>query len=438
MSHIIDQSSVPSSKTEIDLFTVPSTQVAVEHGSWHHCHPSNTITEMGPYEFHIPPDPHFLDLNNNYILMHLRIVRPQNQILRDNNQDVVGPINLLGKTFFKQVKLFLNSKLVYDSGDTYAYRAFLETELNYGYQPKQTRLRAAGYKSDSPFDQVNTDQNLGWGTRVTWFQESAIVELMAPLHVDLFHQEKYLLNKIDLRLELHRNENSFALMSFAQPAQAYKIMVENMRWIVRKVNLMSSVSLAIESTLMKTAAKYPVRRVQMKAIQLDAGRRDTPTNTLFEGQIPRRIILGIVAGNAFHGTYTSSPFNFQNFSATSIQITAGGENFPANPLSMDFENQRFMQAYVQLFESLGIAGMDKSCWITPEQFGSSSCLYAFDLTPDSADGNHWELIKEGSTTLQMTFRDAIPAGGAKLIVLAEFDNLLTIDRFRNVFYDYTP
>ena len=81
MAQILDSSSILSSKSEIDLFTVPATQVAVENGSWFHCHPTNTVTELGPYEFHIPPNPHFLDLNNNYIVMNLKIVRGGNQNL---------------------------------------------------------------------------------------------------------------------------------------------------------------------------------------------------------------------------------------------------------------------------------------------------------------------------------------------------------------------
>ena len=71
----------------------------------------------------------------------------------------------------------------------YAYRAFLETELNYGSQTKQTRLQAAGYQVDNPPDQVNSADNMGWVARREWFDQSATVEFMALLHVDLFHQE---------------------------------------------------------------------------------------------------------------------------------------------------------------------------------------------------------------------------------------------------------
>lgn len=40
----------------------------------------------------------------------------------DEAPDSVGSINLIGKTFFKQVKIFVNGQLISESGDKYAYR----------------------------------------------------------------------------------------------------------------------------------------------------------------------------------------------------------------------------------------------------------------------------------------------------------------------------
>ncbi len=137
----VDANSYPSSKSEIDFFSVPSTQVAIERSSWCVVNPQNTITDTGknnwgvcfffffiffyrsgPYEFHMPPDPQYIDLSKNYIHLKLKIKRADGTNLRGFATDAVGPINLIGKTFFKQCKLYLGSKLVYDSGDVYAYR----------------------------------------------------------------------------------------------------------------------------------------------------------------------------------------------------------------------------------------------------------------------------------------------------------------------------
>ncbi len=68
------------------------------------------------------PDPQYIDLSKNYIHLKLKIRRADGTNLRGFDTDAVGPISLIGKTFFKQCKLYLGSKLLYDSGDVYAYR----------------------------------------------------------------------------------------------------------------------------------------------------------------------------------------------------------------------------------------------------------------------------------------------------------------------------
>ena len=451
MAQLIDASSVPSGKMELDVFSVPLTQVAVKRAFWHEVHPQNTLTDAGPYEFHMPPDPHYLDLSKNYIYIKMSITKTNGGVLtwepaageqlEGGVVDKVGPINLIGKTLFKQVKLFLGSKLAYDSGDTYAYRASVETELNYGHNFKTSFLQAAGYEADAPTNDTDNANNEGWEKRCSWFKhknhETTVVEFMAQLHVDLFNQEKYLINQIDTRLELHRNSEAFALMSFSNNPD-FKIRINDMAWIVKKVDPVESISLALESALQRQTVKYPIRRVQIKTLQLEAGRKDTPTTTLFNGQIPRRMVICLVDSDAFHGNYKKSPFNFKHYDASSIQVIAGGVNYPPNPLQMDYGKNHYTRPFIQMYESLGLVSAQKSNWLDMDDFASGFAFYVFDLSPDSSDDSHWELIQEGSTVIRMTFRNPIPQGGVKLIAVAEFDNLITIDRFRNVYFDYTP
>ncbi len=226
-------------------------------------------------------------------------------------------------------------------------------------------------------------------------------------------------------------------MCFAVGAEHYKITVEDIRLMVRKVDLAKSISLAVESTLLRNTAKYPVRRVQIKAIQVAGGRRDTPINSVFNGQIPRRLIIGLVDNDSFHGSYAKSPFNFKHYNAQSIYIMVGGVMVPAIPLQMNYLTNNFCEPYISLFEALGYADKDRSCWISPKEYKLGHCLYCFDLSQDSTDGSHWQLLKEGCTSIHINFRENIPAAGCKLLVYAEFDSVLAIDRYRHVYCDYT-
>ena len=121
-----------------------------------------------------------------------------------------------------------------------------------------------------------------------------------------------MLNNVDLRLVLHRNSDSFCLMSWHDNA-AYKLHVINMRWYMKGVEVSKPIVMGIERTLQQFTAKYPVKRVEVKSFHVTEGRRETPENALFNGQMPKRLVVGCLAAAAYHGSYRLSPFNFQHF-----------------------------------------------------------------------------------------------------------------------------
>ena len=437
MNRFVDQRSAPSTKTELDLFSIPVTQVAIKRAFTEVIHTSNPITSEGPYEFRIPADPNFLHLSKHYVYFQLRIVKPDgsNLVSEGEGADQVATINAVAKTFFKQVKFFINSKLVYDSGDKYHYKAFLETELNYGLDAKQSHLGSCLYNKET--GDIDEATNAGFVARATTFKGSKWVEAMAPLHVDIMMQDRYLLPQTEVRLELHRNADPILLLCYKANPSAYKLEVREMRLFVQKVEVLESVHLALESTVGQYAAKYPLRRVVVTSLHVTPQRRLTPTNNIFQGQIPRRLVVACCDNDAYHGLISKSPFNFKHYGIQSIKVVAGGQTFPSFPLRLDFDNHHYVQAYVQLFEALGIANDNRGNAIERADFEKSHCIFGFDLTSDADDGSHWELVKEGNTSLEIQFGPNLPAQGVQVIIYAEFDNLLTLDRNRVAHFDYT-
>ena len=73
--------------------------------------------------------------------------------------------------------------------------------------------------------------------------------------------------------------------------------------------------------------------------------------------------------------------------------------------------------------------------ITREEFGEGYTLFAFDLTPDLCDG-HSNLIKTGNLRIEMQFTTSLRTT-TNIVVYAEFDNIIEIDRSRNVLFDYS-
>ena len=447
---LIDGKSVPATRSELDLFSVPATQVAVEHSQWNEFQLKNSManTEDASYEFQISANPQMLQLSKNYLLIEARITDASGNPIKaksrnatdtaDVDNPYTGPIQALGKTFIKQVKVYLNGTECFDSGPHYAYRAFLETELSFGWESKSTLLTASGYEGDTLVGNTVDDvRNTGFLARCAPYRDGNYVQLMSPLHCDLFQQDRYLINNIDVRIVIYRNTNKFCLLNFTTPDEEYKLEIRSMRLFMKSVDVLKSISLGLEKTLKMYSVKYPVRRVDVRTQFVSEGRRSTPENSLYNGIIPRRMIIGCVSAAAYHGNLGKSPFQFGNFDLTDIYINAGGVIIPSKRFALDFKNNMFTRAYVQLFEGLGIAGEDTGNMITLSKFKNSHCLHCFDLSATEDDtGNNWNVARTGSTSIQLDFGTPIPDGGIFVIVLSEFDSLLTVDAHRNVFADY--
>ena len=94
-----------------------------------------------------------------------------------------------------------------------------------------------------------------------------------------------------------------------------------------------------------------------------------------------------------------------------------------------------MRTYNSLFVGTNKINRDECNFITREDYKGGYALYAFDLTADLAETDHFNLVKHGSVRLALRFAEATPHT-VSVIAYAEFDNLLEIDRHRNLLVDF--
>ncbi|CAK1598876.1 unnamed protein product [Parnassius mnemosyne] len=161
-------------------------------------------------------------------------------------------------------------------------------------------------------------------------------------------------------------------------------------------------------------------------------------DNIFLGQVPKRCIIGFVNNSAFNGSLTKNPFNFENYGINSFSLYIDGQQIPSKALQPSFNNSIFTSAYHTLFSGTGIHFLNEGNGISCEQYGKGYCLSAFDLTPDlSANSStHWNLIKHGSVRIEVRFESSL-IQTINCIVYAEFDNIIEIDKNRNVTVDYS-
>jgi len=217
---------------------------------------------------------------------------------------------------------------------------------------------------------------------------------------------------------------------------AYKVKITHASLFVRKVKLLPSVFLAHAKALERGTAKYPIRRVVCKSFTIPQNYMDVNHEKLFSGQLPTRMVIGLVDNGAFNGNRALNPFNFQHFNLSEIGLYLDGQQQHAvMPIQPDFANEQYIRAYNTVFVGTGKLGADEGLYIDRVDYANGYALYAFDLTADLGEDDHFSLVREGSVRLALKFRQAL-ATTVTVIAYAEFENVVEVDRNRNVVFDF--
>lgn len=425
-------------KSELDLFSLPATQTSIESGKWVQYKPISSLTDDSPIEFVVPGlGDEYLDLANTLIHVKARIIKADGTKMVPATDKDVGPVNNWLHSLFSQVDLYVNQKSVSPQNNTYAYRAYIETLLNYDDGAKKSHLSCALWFDDTPQKMDDCENaNAGLVNRRTFTSDSDYVDMIGHLHVDLCNQDKFMLNGVELRFRFVRSRDVFCIMS---KSEKYKVHIDEANLLVRRNKINPTVLLAHSKTLESGTAKYPITRVEVKAITIPTGIRGKTLDNIFLGQLPKRVIVGLVKNGAFNGDYKLNPFNFQHFNMNYLSLYVDGVQIPSKPLQPDFsdDNELSVLAYHTLFSGTGIHFHNMGNSIRRDEFADGFCLMAFDLTPDlSANATtHWNLIRHGSLRVELGFSEALEAT-VNCIVYAEFDNVIEIDKNRNVTVDY--
>ena len=261
------------------------------------------------------------------------------------------------------------------------------------------------------------------------------VGLLGSLRIDMFEQEKYIPSGISMKLRFHRQREPFILMTNADAAK-YKIELLEAYLLVRKVKVSPGVALGHEEGLSLKPAQFPITRKETKVTAVSSGVTQFVKDNIFLGQLPKRVVVGLVGTEAYAGSVAKNPFNFSHANVNYMQLYTDGEPVLAKPLRPNFTDGDYLHCYNTLYRGFDKVDGAKSTIIKREEYDKGYALFAFDLTPDYDDGDHFPLIKHGNLRLEITFAQAL-ANPINVIIYAEFDNMVEITGSRHVQMDYT-
>src|SRR5437868_10593246 len=418
-AQLIHKDSKICAQSELDLFNTPPTIGQVEKTTCLSYRPSSTVSDNSLIEFFVAgTGDEYLDLQGTklHLVVSVHDAKTQKRItVKDNFGPATtvtseagtssvkkfgpAPVNNFLHSLFQQLDVFLNDKLVSTSNNLYPYRAYMENLLNYGSDATDSHLSCSLFYPDTA-GKLEDDNllNLGMDMRIVEAYSQDTFDLIGNLHSDVFHQNRYMLSNVDMKIRLMRSRTEFCLFTKTPEDAGYKVTVHEATLYVHKVKIAPSLILAHAQLLGKQAARYPFHRVEMKSFTIPSGSSMMNRDNLVLGQLPSQIIVGLVDSEAENGDYKRNPFNFKHFSVNYLSLQVGSEQFPSIALTPNFKSGQYIREYQSLLDAVGYWHIDKGIQITRQSFLEGYTLYGFNLTPTQQKKEEAGRIEAGKST----------------------------------------
>ena len=97
----------------------------------------------------------------------------------------------------------------------------------------------------------------------------------------------------------------------------------------------------------------------------------------------------------------------------------------------------YLRCYQSLLENTDIWRNDKGLVFNRDHYGQGFTIFSFDLTNDGKfSTDYFGLLRQANTRLEIKFAKPLPES-ISVILYCEFENLLEINSFGRVNFDYS-
>lgn len=455
-----------------ELFAPPSANYFEENVKWVTCYPSLT-TDILPQKisFSFPNNgQEFVDLSRSELYLKLKIVQPDSlrtlPLQPRVNKAGALPIDLIMQTMWENINVSYNGVTVSNSDTWYPYKSLFEYMLQTDDVSKNFQGSFMGSSPDvGYFDQTDTKQganvvnvNTGLISREKMFKKvkrgpgsagglNDTVEYMGKLFADVCNGSTCLLNGVRIDIDLKPKSDEFRLMANPEkvpPAAAgeeatyretrARIYVEEAKFFVCLVNPDLTTKVEIDKILRvdKKPATYYIPKVKMFQKSIPQGDMQCYVSDLWQGDVPSKIIVGMVSAAAFSGNYQKNPFYFQGFDTRSITFKVGNQTLPTDTMQMDLDGANYLIGLSSMYKVANKTFKDGGIRINRNNYREGYTLWGFNIDPttnESVGNIGWK--KKGQTELDIKFSKSLPET-VILLVYGLFSQKIEIDHSRNV------
>ena len=441
----------------LNLFAVPPTDVSML--SYRMVPISPFTTGINPVDFQIDPQEDYVDLSRSYFQLEWTLKKSGGG--DSAAADKSHLVNNIAHSLFKQISVRVNGTLISPQTDTYHYKAYIETLLNFDRDDGETTiLKPQGWfnhlnvPDTLTANQQNKDHNdfkaMDEETQQTvlTMQEQnkkhdggkARILTFVP-DIEVFHLSKLLVPRVQIGIQMYFNSPALWYMKYTGGVD-YRLNVEDIK--IKLFLCQVKVDVSIYRDLMISMERgdrlvsYPTVRSEIRTYNITQNERHVEINNPFQNRLPNMIVIGLVDSLAFNGDVGKYPFSFKDYKLTSIQQTVNGEVYPYRPLELDHTNdskdirgyRQFLQATGSFCKSRGNMvraddwGYDKNCTLFVYENAANGCLNSPIMKPQQT----------GEVRLIFDF-GADQGANLTAIVYGEFENAIEINSNKTVQYD---
>lgn len=447
------------SEPKLDLFRVPD--IDYNYQNYRISTYSPIGTGITPLEFIVGGLEDFVDLTRSYFTIQLTLETATGKPIKadaDDQSDAnqvffVYPVNNFAHSLVKQLNVRLNGMLLSPQTDTYAYKAYIETLLNYTKQEGATLLAPQGWvnqinvpakiasTNEGTDDKPNTT---GWAWNATpvnaiktfakKFHEKAEVSLVLRPAMELFHAPRLLIPQVEMKFQFSFHSQDFFLFGTKMTGkQAIVLKPSNLKMEFHccRVGLNPSVRQDLLTQRLTNNTMTPMVRSELRSYTFAGDTTRFQQDKIFSGRVPDRVIVGLVESTAFNGSLQMYPFAFQKFGVTRIRQVISGEEYPySEALELNgTDGAKDLVGYFHLLQASGAVANSREFMITPEDWGyNNNCnLFMWCNVPSgNADGPRMNPRQAGDLRIDIDFNTA-PGKNITVLVWGEFEAILQID-----------
>ena len=339
----------------------------------------------------------------------------------DQEEEVarVTYVNNIMHSIFSNVEVYISNQQTYNSNGLYAHKSYISNNFKATISEYKGILHCEGYDYEQdPEDITNPLPGPFFTRRMKLLSRPDGFMLYGKLGIDFFSTSELLYPIIKNRLRLIRARPNFYMTS-DNPNVSLGIV--DCSLYTRRIALKDDYHKNRMDMLAYAPVEYIYLEILAKTFIIHARQNQFIQENIFNNAPVRRVAIAMNTNSAFTGSFTESPFWYQEFDLRQIRILRRGQ-----PI-VDFDTADNCRLYVTTMKAMNF--QDDIPSIPIDDFKDHYVL-VFDLTSmqDATENCHSPELVGEPLRLGLNFTNPLE-NVTELIVLGERMSSVAVDKF---------